>query len=235
MLVAGNESRSATLGRTQELDTLAAILDQAVDAVGGAILLHGEPGIGKTRLLGHMRGLAAQRGMRILACSGCADREELALCRAAPAALAGTSRGGPDSPGQADLLRAALGLNPSLVADLYRAALAVLELLATVGAQTPLLVIADDAHWLDRPSADVLAFIGRRIEAEPIALAVALRDSLPDPFTAAQLPKLVLAGLDPGSASALLAEVAPSLPVEVRERLLADAAGNPQPTPARSP
>lgn len=124
-------------------------------------------------------------------------------------------------------------MNPSLVADLYRAALAVLELLATVGAQTPLLVIADDAHWLDRPSADVLAFIGRRIEAEPIALAVALRDSLPDPFTAAQLPKLVLAGLDPGSASALLAEVAPGLPVEVRERLLADAAGNPQPTPAR--
>lgn len=77
MLVAGNESRSATLGRTQELDTLAAILDQAVDAGGGAILLHGEPGIGKTRLLGHMRGLAAQRGMRILACSGAPTERNL--------------------------------------------------------------------------------------------------------------------------------------------------------------
>jgi hypothetical protein len=128
---------------------------------------------------------------------------------------------------QGDLLRAALGLDQAVLADLYRVALAALELLAVVAAHAPLLVVADDAHWLDRASADVLAFAGRRIGAEPIVMVLSLRDSADNPFDGSGLPDLAIGALDAPSSRSLLDRVAPHLRDEVRDRLLADAAGNP--------
>ena len=203
------------------------MLDQAAAGSGAALVLRGEAGIGKTALLAEAQRLASEREMRTLACSGVRTeahlpfaglhqllRPVLAMVPAIPLE-------------QGVLLRAALGLDQSVLADLYRVALAALELLAVVAARTPLLVVADDAHWLDRASADVLAFVGRRIAAEPIAMILSSRNGPDDPFEAAAIPKLAIGALDPASSAALLDRVAPRLRDEARSQLLADAAGNP--------
>jgi DNA-binding CsgD family transcriptional regulator len=217
----------ATLGRQREIAALTAMLGQAAAGSGSALVLRGEAGIGKTTLLAAAQRLAAEREMRTLACSGVRTEAHLPfaglhqLLRPVLAMMPAIP------PEQGDLLRAALGLDQSVLADLYRVALAALELLAVVAARTPLLVVADDAHWLDRASADVLAFVGRRIAAEPIAMILSSRNGTDDPFEAAAIPELAIGALDPASSAALLDRVAPRLRDEVRGALLADAAGNP--------
>jgi DNA-binding CsgD family transcriptional regulator len=220
-------SSEALLGRDRELDILTRILDQAAVGAGSALVLRGEAGIGKTTMLAEARRLAERRQMKTLACSGVPTEARLPfaglhqLLRPALPLMPGIPAE------QGDLLRAALGLDEAVLADLYRVALAALELLAVAAAQAPLLVVADDAHWLDRASADVLAFAGRRISAEPIAMVLSSRDGADNPFDRSGLPGLDLGALDAASSESLLDLVAPRLRREVRDRLLADARGNP--------
>jgi hypothetical protein len=215
------------VGREREIAVLSQILDQAAAGAGSAVVLRGDAGIGKTALLAEAQRLAARREIRTLACSGVRTeahlpfaglhqllRPVLPLVSSLPAE-------------QADLLHAALGLDESVLADLYRVALAALELLAVVAAKMPLLVVADDTHWLDRASADVLAFTARRIAAEPIAMVLSLRDGADHPFEGSGIPDLVVGALEEASSRQLLDRVAPGLTDEVRDRLLADADGNP--------
>jgi DNA-binding CsgD family transcriptional regulator len=220
-------SAASALGRQRELATLTSLLDQAAAGSGSALLLRGAAGIGKTTLLAEAQRLAARREMRTLTCSGVRAEARLPFAglHQLLRPVLGLAAGLPAE--QRDLLRAALGLDENVLADLYRVALAALELLAVVAAQAPLLVVADDAHWLDRASADVLAFAGRRIAAEPMAMLFCLRDGADNPFEGSAIPGLVVGALDPDSSRALLDRVAPRLKDEVRDRLLADAAGNP--------
>jgi DNA-binding CsgD family transcriptional regulator len=221
------QARDPFLGRERELAELDSMLKEAAAGRGSALLLRGEPGIGKTALLAQAQRTAAALDIQALACSGVRAEAHLPfaglhqlLWPVMPAAHAL-----PD--GQGDLLRAALGLDSTVVADLYQVALAAHELLATLAAKAPLLVVADDVHWLDRPSADVLAFISRRVAAEPIAIVLASRDGADDPFRASGMPSLLLPALAEQQASALLSRVAPDLAGTAREQLLSDAAGNP--------
>jgi hypothetical protein len=110
--------------------------------------------------------------------------------------------------------------------DRFLIALAALELLADTAARSPLLLVVEDAQWLDRPSGDVLAFVARRLESEPIALLAAVREGYASALGEAGLPELRLEGLE-AAAGALLAAHAPALAPRVRERLLGEAAGNP--------
>ena len=71
-------------------------------------------------------------------------------------------------------------------------------------AQTPLLLVVEDAHWLDRSSAEVLAFVARRLEMEPVILLFAVRDGVPSDLDEAGLPELALAGLDDDASRTLL-------------------------------
>ena len=206
---------------------MTSLLDQAAAGSGSALLLHGAAGIGKTTLLDQAQRLAARREMRTLTCSGVRAEARLPFAglHQLLRPVLGLAAGLPAE--QRDLLRAALGLDENALADLYRVALAALELLAVVAAQAPLLVVADDAHWLDRASADVLAFAGRRIAAEPMSMLFSSRDGADNPFEGSGIPDLAVSALDPDSSRALLDRVAPQLKDEVRDRLLADAAGNP--------
>ena len=79
-------------------------------------------------------------------------------------------------PIQRDTLDAAFGLAPEVAPEPYRMAMAALDLVSDVATDVPVLLVVDDAHWLDRPAADVLAFIARRIESDPVLLLAAARD-----------------------------------------------------------
>jgi Bacterial regulatory proteins, luxR family len=105
--------------------------------------------------------------------------------------------------------------------------MAALDLLAEVAGDTPLLLLAEDAHWLDQPTAEVLAFVARRLESDPIVLLAASRDGYPSPLADAGLPEHRLGALDSDAAAELLDTSAKQLTVAERTRILDEAAGNP--------
>src|SRR3954447_8094490 len=105
--------------------------------------------------------------------------------------------------------------------------MAALDLVSDVAGDAPLLLVVEDAHWLDPPTADVLAFVARRIESDPVVLLAATRDGYSSALTDAGLPEHTLAGLDDATAGELLDAAAPDVPLTARSRVLQEAAGNP--------
>ncbi len=124
-------------------------------------------------------------------------------------------------------LDAAFGLTDEVAPEHYRIAMAALDLVSEVATDAPLLLVAEDAQWLDRPTSEVLAFIARRIESDPIILLVATRDGYPSVLGGAGLPEHRLGGLDDATARALLDAVVPKLSLAARTRVLREATGNP--------
>jgi len=124
-------------------------------------------------------------------------------------------------------LAAALGLAPVCGADRFLISAGVLSLLAAAAEDRPVLCLADDAQWLDVPSAGSLVFTARRLGAEGVAILFAAREGERRRFDAPGLDELVLAGLDPAAAVELLDRGQRELAPSARERLLSDAAGNP--------
>jgi len=122
---------------------------------------------------------------------------------------------------------AAFGLTSAVAPDLFLTALAVLDLLAETAARAPVVVVLEDAHWLDRSTCEVLAFVARRLEFEPVLLLAVIRDGYDSPVNDAGLPALHLEPLSAAAAAALLDSRAPGLPDAVRDRLLDETAGNP--------
>ncbi|SDJ00262.1 regulatory protein, luxR family [Lentzea albidocapillata subsp. violacea] len=209
---------ASLLGRDDEIRCLDGMLTAARDGRGGALVLRGEAGMGKSALLGHVRESAA--GFRVLEASGSEFETELPfaalhqLCVPLMDSLSGPHR---------EALEVAFGL-ASGKPDVLRIGMATLELLGGGG---PVLCLLDDAHWLDEASAQVFAFLGRRLASEPAVLVFAARR----PWARSrldELPGLELRGLDDAEARALLAS-GPAAVVDdkVRERLLAEARGNP--------
>jgi hypothetical protein len=102
--------------------------------------------------------------------------------------------------------------------DSFLIALAVLELLSGAAQGAPLLVVVEDAHWLDRSTADVLAFVARRVDHEPLVVLVAVREGMESVFDDAGLPDLRLGGLDDAAAESLLDAHGRQLAPAVREQ-----------------
>jgi DNA-binding CsgD family transcriptional regulator len=213
-------------GRTNEVRRLHELLD-GVAVTGGALVVRGEAGIGKSALLSATADTARARGDRVLATTGVESEAHLpfaGLHQLLRPALDLVER----LPGpQRGAIRTAFGLSEGPSADQFLIALAALTLLCEASTGVPVLVVVDDAQWLDPPSAEVLAFVARRLAPEPIAMLVAARDGTRTPFDAAGLDELALTGLDPDAAAALLDSRAGGLPAELRARVLAEAAGNP--------
>jgi DNA-binding CsgD family transcriptional regulator len=206
-------------GREAELAVLDDLLSKARAGNSGALVVRGDPGIGKTALLA----AAVDRadGFRIIRAAGVEEEAELPyaglhlLLRPVLDCIAAL----PDV--QADALRGALGLAKAGSPDRFLVGLAVLSLLAEAAGDGPLLCVADDAHWLDRASADALAFAARRLDSESIVVLFGARDN---GFPAAGLPELRVTGLSAQAAAALLDS---GLPLASRDRVLAEAEGNP--------
>lgn len=215
---------AALLGRRREQQALADLVDCVRTARSGVLVIRGDAGIGKTALLADV--VAGASDLRAIQISGAESELELAyagvqqLC--APL-LAGIDR--LPAP-QRDALAVALGLRAGPVPDRLLVGLAMLSLLGEAGAEHPTLCIVDDAQWVDHASLQALAFVARRLAADPVVMIFAART--PGPEELAGLPELLLRGLDDADARALLAAVMPGRMDEtVRENILTEADGNP--------
>ena len=124
-------------------------------------------------------------------------------------------------------LGVAFGLVEGAAEDPFLIALATLTLLADAAARTPILVVADDVQWLDRPSADALAFVARRLGSDPLVMLVGLRDGEASPLDSAGIAELALQRLNDRDAREMVSRIAPGLAPPVRDRILQEAAGNP--------
>jgi len=191
----------------------------------GVLVLRGESGVGKTALLEYLVGRAT--GFRIVHAAGAEFEMELAfsglqqLCAPMLSGLAGL----PDQ--QRDALATAFGLSGGDAPDRFLVGLAGLGLLSEAAEQRPLLCVVDDGQWLDRASAEALAFVARRILAEPIALVFAVREPS-ETEGLAGLPNLVVGGLSDVDARAMLeAVIRGPMDERVCDRIVAEARGNP--------
>src|SRR5690349_22855255 len=156
------------------------MLDRLLQNVRGGqsavLVIRGEAGIGKTALLRYAARQAS--GFRLAQVSGVESEMELPFASAHQ--LCGPMVAQLDAlpPPQRDALSVAFGLAAGEVPDPFLVALAVLSLLSAVAEERPLLCLVDDAQFLDAASAQILAFVARRLEAESVALVLALREPI---------------------------------------------------------
>ncbi len=211
------------IGRRRECEVLDALVETVRAGKSRALVLRGEAGVGKTALLEYTAGQAS--GLRVARAAGVQSEMELAFAGLhqllAPMLDRVERLPGP----QRDALRTAFGFGAGLVPDRLLVALAVLGLLSDAGEDQPLVCVVDDEQWLDRASAQVLAFVARRLDAEAVGLVVAARapsDEL------AGLPELVVEGLSAADAGTLLdSALTGPLDARVRDQILSEARGNP--------
>jgi DNA-binding CsgD family transcriptional regulator len=212
-------------GRRAQCRALDGLLADVRAGRSRVLVVRGEPGIGKTALLGY----AAQTAPDFQLARAEGVESEMELPFAALHQLCGRMLDRLDQlPGpQRDALGVAFGLRPGGAPDRFLVGLAVLGLLSEVAAGQPLLCLIDDAQWLDQASAQALAFVARRLDAESVALLFGTRDRAEEGGLAG-LPGLVVAGLADADARALLASVLPGrLDERVRDRIIAESGGNP--------
>src|SRR3954453_23601894 len=214
---------SGLLGRRSECETLDHLVENVCAGQSAVLVVRGEAGVGKSALLAYLTERAS--GCRIARATGVESEMELPfaglhqLC--APMLDHLDRLPGP----QRDALRTALGIAAGTAPDHFLVALAVLGLLSDVAEQRPLICLVDDVQWIDRASAQILAFVARRLQAESIGVVFGVRKPSDD---LAGLPELVLEGLREEDARALLDSVLPGpLDVRVRDRILAETHGNP--------
>ena len=211
------------VGRSDEQSRLGALIDGARRGQSSAVILYGEPGVGKSTLLERairdadefiVLGAQPLQAESELAFAGLADllRPVLELRQLIP-------------PPQQQALDSALALGPASAGDRFAVAAATLSLLAAAAERSPVLAVVDDAHWLDEPSRVALVFAARRLVSEGIVLLLAMRER--DWLHDAGLATLRLDGLGQADAAALLDDAAGDLGSVVRARLLADTRGNP--------
>ncbi len=213
----------ALRGRRSE----SALLDGVVAAVrqgeSRTLLLWGEPGVGKTALLEYLARSAAD--LTIVAASGVESEMELAFAGLHQLCAPRLDRLGALPSPQRRALEVAFGLSEGTPPDRFLVGLAVLTLLSEVADKCPLLGVIDDAQWLDRASAQTLAFVARRLLAEPVGLVFAAREC---PEELHGVPQFEVRGLDEEDARALLmSEVRFPLDARVCDQIIAESRGNP--------
>jgi DNA-binding CsgD family transcriptional regulator len=218
-----SEPTPALVDRQRERQALDSLMEDLRSGHGRALVVRGEAGVGKSALLEYTAGAAVD--MRVARATGVESEMELAfagvhqLCAPLLDRLEGLP--GP----QRDALGIAFGLRGGGAPDRFLVGLAVLTLLSEAAEDRPLLCLVDDAQWLDRASAQVLAFVARRLLADPVGLLFAVRDPGEQ---LGGLPDLEVRGLRDEDARGLLRSVVRvRLDEQVRDRIVAETQGNP--------
>jgi DNA-binding CsgD family transcriptional regulator len=210
-------------GREDERALLDSLLAAARAGQSGALVLRGEAGVGKTALLEH----AIVPAPDVMVVRAVGVESEMELTHAGLHQLCAPLLGRLDripSP-QREALETTFGLREGPVPNLFLVGLATLSLLSEAAQQFPVVCAIDDAQWLDRASAQVLAFVARRLVAESVVMLAATREPI---GKYGRLPELVVEGLRDADARALLASAIPGrLDERVADQLLVEARGNP--------
>jgi DNA-binding CsgD family transcriptional regulator len=214
------------VGRVEERARIDVLLDGAATGSSGAVVVSGPPGIGKSALLDYAVHRAAQ--FRILRVAGV--ESEMAFGYAGVHQLVGPMLdhiGALVGP-QRHALDAALGRVEHAEFDPFVVALAVLSLLSEVSRAQPVLAVVDDAQWLDNESATVIAFVARRLQAESVAMLVAVRETPDHRVGFERLPRLHVDGLSAPEARVVVASAAGGvLGDAVADHIVAASGGNP--------
>ncbi|MGP3915171.1 helix-turn-helix transcriptional regulator [Nonomuraea sp. 10N515B] len=223
--MASRDSGLQLRGRQIECETLDQLVARVQAGHSSVMVVRGEAGIGKTALLEYARTSAS--GCRIARAAGVESEMELAFGGLHQLCAPFLDRLGRLPEPQRDALGTAFGLSAGTPPDRFLVGLAVLSLLADVAEKEPLVCLVDDAQWLDRVSAQTLAFVARRLLAERIGLVLAVREPGLEPELTG-LPQLEVGRLSDSDARALLDSVTPGrLDERVRDRILAETQGNP--------
>ena len=214
------------VGRQEELALLDDILGQ-IETNGAAIIVRGDIGIGKSALLEEVRRDAIERGFCAVTVAGAQSEAHLAFAALqqvlSPALTYVNKLPAP----QRSALQIAFGVEEGATPEFLHIALASLELLSEMATAAPLLLVVDDAQWLDEATCDVLMFVARRLACEPIVMLFGVRDVSPIRIARAGLPELELRPLDKAASELLLDSTAPTLTAFLRRGVLAEALGNP--------
>src|SRR4051794_38441172 len=212
-------------GRAAEREMLDLLLENVRGGQSAALVIRGEPGVGKTALLQYGDRQAA--GFRVARTAGVETEMELPFAGLHQLCAPMLEHLDALPEPQRAAMCVAFGLASGARPERFLVALATLSLLAEVASERPLLCVVEDAQWLDGASAQVLGFVARRLLAEAVAIVFALREPA-DERALRGLPELVLGGLDAHDARSLLATVIPGrLDERVRDRIVAETRGNP--------
>ncbi|MFZ0002590.1 MAG: AAA family ATPase [Trebonia sp.] len=220
------DQATALIGRDGELEILAGFLEQAA-AEGGAFLLVGEPGAGKTALLDAAADAAEETGIQVLRAGGVEFEADLAYSGLNQVLLPVFGQFERLGATHRDALNVALGYGDGPPPDRLLVSTATLTVLLQAAAARPVLMVVDDLPWLDRASAGVLGFVARRLAGSRVGFLAALRPGEESFFERAGLPQHELGPLDEQAANALVSSCFPELAPRVRLRVVAEAQGNP--------
>ncbi len=214
------------LGRDDELAQLYGLID-GIGQRGGALVVRGDPGIGKSALLEAAAVRAREREATVVSVTGIPSEARFAFAGLRELLLPFLQARERLPEPQRGALETAVGLTGGEAPDPFLVGLAVLGLLTEAETKRPLLFLVDDAHWLDGPSSEVLGFVARRLELEPVIALFAVREGIGSEVDELGLPELHLGGLDEASSRLLLERSAANLGPDLEARVLDEAAGNP--------
>src|SRR5438445_11408754 len=217
---------SRLVGRDAEMAQLNKALVEAAEH-GGALLVTGAAGIGKTSLLDVATIGARSRGYKVLAITGLESEAELPYAGLhqllQPVLPSAGTLPGP----QRDALLTALGMRAGAPPEVFLVGLPTLSVLDEVANERTLVVVADDFQWLDRATSSVLSFVARRLESTHILLVIGLRETSQTALRSPQLPEIHVEPLSDTASTDLLVSVAPDLDIQTRRLILDEALGNP--------
>jgi DNA-binding CsgD family transcriptional regulator len=206
---------------------LIGLIDRIHDQ-GGALVIRGEAGVGKSALLEAVSARAHERGVSVFTTTGVESETRLPFAALHELLLPFLDRldGLPDL--QRHALEMALGITRrEAVPDVFLIGLATLGLVTEAATETPLLFVVEDAQWIDRSSGMVLGFVARRLAMEPVLMWFAVRAGRASDAESAGLPEFELASLSEDASAQLLELHAPDLSVDVTRHILGQAVGNP--------
>ena len=209
--------------RRGERQVLGRLVEAVQSGESRTLVVHGDPGVGKTVLLDYLAGQA--RRCRVARAVGVQTEMELAFAGLHQLCAPMLNRAEHLPVPQREALRTAFGLSAGPPADRFLIGLAILSLLSEVAGEEPLICLIDDEQWLDHASAQALGFVARRLAADPVGLVFAAREPGPD---LAGLPELEVGGLPEGDARELLdSALAGPIDARVRDQIVAETQGNP--------
>jgi len=209
--------------RRGERQVLGRLVEAVQSGESRTLVVHGDPGVGKTVLLDYLAGQA--RRCRVARAVGVQTEMELAFAGLHQLCAPMLNHAEHLPVPQREALRTAFGLSAGPPADRFLIGLAMLSLLSDVAGEKPLICLIDDEQWLDHASAQALGFVARRLAADPVGLVFAAREPGPE---LAGLPQLDVGGLPEDDARALLdSALAGPIDARVRDQIVAETQGNP--------